>query len=96
MPQPPKQHKPDSDDSSDPKPILDPHRVRSYAKYSGMAFQMGIIILAGTLFGQWLDEKLQTGPYLTIFLALFSIFAALYVALKDFISPSKKKEDDQK
>lgn len=63
--------------------------TQDYMKYSGMAIQMGVIILAGTYAGIWLDEKLQTEtPWFTVGLALFSIFAALYVSLKDLF---KKK-----
>lgn len=54
-------------------------------KYSGMAMQMGIIILVGVYAGKWLDEHFQTAPYLTVALALFSIFAALYSTLKDLL-----------
>lgn len=58
--------------------------AQSYMKYSGMAIQMGVIILAGTYLGTWLDERFQTKtPWFTVGLALFSIFAALYVTLKD-------------
>lgn len=90
MSKPPKQHKPEDDND---KPVVDPQRLRSYARYSGMAIQMGITILLGTLLGQWLDEQLQTGPYLTVLLALFSIFAALYIALKDLFVPNKSSDD---
>jgi len=55
-------------------------------KYTGMAFQMGFIILAGTLAGQWLDSYFAfERPYLTVVCALFSIFAALYIVLKDLL-----------
>ena len=55
-------------------------------KYSGMAIQMGGIILIGTLIGEKLDSYLAAElPYLTILFALLSIFAALYVTLKDLI-----------
>jgi len=55
-------------------------------KYSGMVFQMGIIILIGTWAGKKADERLQTSkPYFTVALALLSIFIALYSALKDII-----------
>ncbi len=55
-----------------------------YMKYSGMAIQMGVIILIGVWAGQKLDERFQTlTPWFTVALALFSIFAALYVVLKD-------------
>lgn len=68
----------------------DPHdqhrqRVQNYMKYSGMAIQMGVIILVGVYAGKWLDEYFQTAPYLTVVLALFSIFAALYTSLKDLL-----------
>jgi F0F1-type ATP synthase assembly protein I len=54
-------------------------------KYSGMAIQMGVIILVGVFAGQKLDEYLQTAPYLTVVFALLSIFAALYSTLKDIL-----------
>jgi F0F1-type ATP synthase assembly protein I len=58
--------------------------AQNYMKYSGMAIQMGVIILIGTYAGMWLDEKMETAtPWFTVGLALFSIFAALYVTLKD-------------
>ena len=56
-------------------------------KYSGMAFQMGIIILIGTYAGTWLDKRFQTEtPWFTVILALLSIFAALYLTLKDLFT----------
>lgn len=64
--------------------------TQSYMKYSGMAIQMGVIILAGTYLGTWLDERFQTDtPWFTVGLALFSIFAALYVSLKDLFTKNK-------
>ncbi|TXB63072.1 AtpZ/AtpI family protein [Phaeodactylibacter luteus] len=59
-----------------------------------MAFQMGAIILLGTLGGQKLDTYFQTErPYLTVLLALLSIFAALYVTLKDLLFGGQNGED---
>lgn len=74
--------------------------AQNYMKYSGMAIQMGVIILIGTYAGTWLDERFQTStPWFTVGLALFSIFAALYVVLKDlFTSDSdarRKGNEDQ-
>ncbi|MEN0003989.1 MAG: AtpZ/AtpI family protein [Bacteroidota bacterium] len=61
--------------------------ARNYMKYSGMAFQMGAIILVGALIGQQLDEYYQLErPYLTGLFALLSIFAALYLSLKDLFT----------
>lgn len=68
---------------------LDKDKLRksanNYMKYSGMAIQMGAIILVGVLLGQKLDEYFQTDPYITVAMALFSIFAALYSTLKDLL-----------
>ena len=64
----------------------------AYLKYSGMAFQMGIIILIGAYAGKMLDGRFQTEkPYFTVLLALLAIFAALYISLKDlFVKPKDK------
>lgn len=57
----------------------------NYMKYSGMAFQMGAVILVGVFIGKKLDAYFETEPYLLIVMALFSIFAALYTTLKDLL-----------
>ncbi len=59
--------------------------TNSYMKYSGMAFQMGIIILIGVFVGKKVDAWLNTEPYLMVLFALLSVFAALYIVLKDLI-----------
>lgn len=68
-------------------PQEDPKRkkVQNYMKYSGMGIQMGVIILIGVYAGQKMDEYFATAPYLTVVMALFSIFAALYLTLKDLL-----------
>lgn len=61
--------------------------AQNYMKYSGMAIQMGVIILVGTYAGIWLDKRMQTEtPWFTVGLSLLSIFAALYVSLKDLFT----------
>lgn len=81
--------KPEKDRDEAPRKQVD-----AYLKYSGMAIQMGLIILIGTFAGQKLDAQLQTErPYLTVLLALLSIFAALYLTLKDILFQNDK--DDQ-
>lgn len=65
-------------------------RVRDFARYSGLAFQIGFVILLGTLLGKYLDKRfLMEKPIFTLCLSLFSVFAALYLALKDFIGKKK-------
>jgi F0F1-type ATP synthase assembly protein I len=60
--------------------------IKDFARYSGLAFQMTGIILVTVWGGVKLDK--QTGwhtPVFTIVLSLFGVFAAIYVAVKDFI-----------
>ena len=61
------------------------------ASYSGMAFQMGIIIALGTWGGVKLDEKFNLSPLFTIVCALLSIALAMYVMINKLTN--KKKED---
>jgi hypothetical protein len=52
-----------------------------------MSFQMAAIVLLLTLGGIKLDAHFNTKPVFTLILCLFSIVAALYISLKDFIKP---------
>jgi hypothetical protein len=72
------------------KGLLSPESARAFAKYSGMAFQMGLIIVLGVLAGQKLDAWLNTGRALTLVCSLLAVFLAMYIPLKDFIVPSDK------
>ncbi|MFP4487776.1 MAG: AtpZ/AtpI family protein [Bacteroidales bacterium] len=68
------------------KPPKKDSELKSYARYSGIAFQMIIIIGGMTFAGVKLDER-RGGetPVFTIILSLLGVFAALYTTLKDFI-----------
>jgi F0F1-type ATP synthase assembly protein I len=60
--------------------------LRDFGKYSGMAFQMIVIILVMTWCGIKLDKVLGLStPVFTIILSLLGVFAGIYTALKDFI-----------
>jgi len=62
----------------------------AYLKYSGLAIQMGLIILLGALLGKKLDAYFGTErPWFTIVFSLLAIFLALYVSLKDLITGKK-------
>lgn len=75
-----------SQKETDQKSQKKKHQLNSYLKYSTMAFQMGGIIVAGVLLGSWLDKRSQNEkPWFTIGIGLFSIFAALYITLRDFL-----------
>jgi F0F1-type ATP synthase assembly protein I len=60
------------------------NKLAQAAKYSGLAFEMIFIILAGVFGGIQLDELFNTSPILTALLALFAVFVAIYLAVKDF------------
>ncbi|MCX6280972.1 MAG: AtpZ/AtpI family protein [Bacteroidetes bacterium] len=67
----------------------DPERnLNQYAKYSGMALQMMVIIVAGAFGGLKLDEWLKTKPVLTVILSIASVFLAMYYVTRDLL---KKK-----
>jgi ATP synthase protein I len=70
---------PENSSSSKKKPL------NTYAKYSVMGFQMAAIIFGFTYAGIKLDEHFNKSPVFTTSLALFSIFLAIYFAIKDFI-----------
>ncbi len=60
--------------------------LRDYARYTGMATQMIVIILVTTWGGMKLDDLLgYEKPLFTIILSLLGVFAAIYTAVKDFI-----------
>jgi len=60
--------------------------LKTYAKYTGMGFQMLIIILIFTWAGSRLDERsANEKPVYTAILAILGVFVGLYTALKDFI-----------
>ena len=66
--------------------------MNDYAKYSGLAVQMAVIIGGGCYGGYKLDEHFgnKETPIYTIILSLVSIALAMYIVLKDFIKPKDK------
>lgn len=58
----------------------------SYAKYSSIAIQMGVIIALGVFGGVYLDELMHFRfPVFTVILSLVSVGAAIYIAIKDLL-----------
>lgn len=65
-------------------------QINAYAKYSGLAIQMGVIIGGLTWLGVFLDEKYNHGGKAwTLSLSLFGVFAALYLVIREVINMSK-------
>lgn len=60
--------------------------LNDYARFSGIAFQMAIIMLVGTFGGIKLDSKLKLQfPVFTIVLSLVSVGLAIYIVVKELI-----------
>ena len=60
-----------------------------FLKFSGLAFQMALIICVGSYSGNKLDAFLEKDiPLYTIIFSLLSDFLALYFVLKEVISQS--------
>ena len=59
--------------------------LNAYARYSGMAFQMMAIIVAGAFGGLKLDQWLSTRPVFTVILSIVSVFLAIYLVVKDLL-----------
>ena len=60
--------------------------LKSYAKYSSIAFQMLVIILLGVYGGIKLDEHLEMKfPVFTVVFAVISVILSIYYVIKDFL-----------
>jgi F0F1-type ATP synthase assembly protein I len=76
------------EEQQDKKNLNDPENngLSAFAKYSGIAVQMGVIIFLTTWGGIKLDRLAGfSKPVFTIILSLLGVFAAIWVAIKDFI-----------
>ena len=61
-------------------------RLNDLAKYSGLAFQMIVIILGGTFLGIKLDKWTEVEkPTFTIILILIAVILSMYYVIKDVI-----------
>lgn len=69
-----------------PKNNKSKNKLHNYARYSSIAFQMGIITVAGVWGGMELDKLLNTEfPFMTVVLSLLSVGLAIYISIKDLI-----------
>lgn len=64
----------------------------SYAKYSALAIQAGLIVFAGTFGGYKLDSYLNFKfPIFTLVLSLSSEFAAIWLLIRDVLKKNGSK-----
>jgi len=61
-------------------------KMKAWAKYSSMGFQMLAIMLLGVWGGMQLDKYLETSkPYFTICLTIIAVILAIYTSIKDLL-----------
>lgn len=67
------------------KPFDNKNPLNSYARYSGMAVQMIMIIFAGSFGGYKIDQWLELAfPFFTVILSLGSVALAIWLLIKEF------------
>jgi F0F1-type ATP synthase assembly protein I len=61
--------------------------LNAFARYSGLAFQIGGAVILGVLLGYWLDRQLETtkSHAFTITFTLMGVFLGLYSVIKDVL-----------
>ncbi len=60
--------------------------LNAYARYSSIAFQMLVIMLAGVFGGRELDKWVEWDfPVFTLMLTILAVFLAIYFVIKDLI-----------
>lgn len=60
--------------------------MKSYARYSGMAIQLGVTIALGAFVGRKVDEWLSLEqPLMTALFSLLATIAGIYLLVKDLV-----------
>ncbi|MBW6484025.1 MAG: AtpZ/AtpI family protein [Vicingaceae bacterium] len=78
------------------KPTKKPNSLNKFARLSGVAIQMGVIIFLGAYSGKLLDEKYPLNKkWFTIGLTLLGVIIALYTVLKQ-VNKINQEEDEEK
>jgi F0F1-type ATP synthase assembly protein I len=58
-------------------------QLKPYLKYSGLAFQMIVTLVAAAYAGQWLDEKQgNKNPWWTIAFMVVAVIGTMYMVIK--------------
>ena len=69
------------------------NQLNNYAKYSGIAFQMGLTVFGVTYLGVKLDEYLKLEfPIFTVIFSLVAVAIAMYNSIRDFINIGNKNK----
>lgn len=69
---------------------LKKNNVNNFIKYTNVGIEMLVVILVGVFGGIKLDEVFENeNQVFTIVCSLVAVFAAIYLAIKDFIKLGK-------
>ena len=72
------------------------NKLKTYAVFTGIAFEMMAIIGAGSFLGYKLDEKNNNEfPLFTLIFSLSAVLIAIYLVIKSVIKFSKDDEDKE-
>lgn len=67
-------------------------QLNTFARFSGIALQMGLTIYLGSLLGEWLDEKYPNEHELyTKICTLGAVFLAMFAVITQVTRIGKKK-----
>ncbi len=81
-------------DKEIPKKITESYK--SYGQYLGLGTQLAATIVLMFFLGRWLDQKLNTYPFLIIFFSILGGFAGIYNFIKTVLNLNEKKKIDKK
>jgi F0F1-type ATP synthase assembly protein I len=67
--------------------------LNQYARFSGVAIQMGVVIGVSAWGGKKLDDRFNLAkPYLTIVCSLLGVALALYLVIREVINMGKNND----
>lgn len=64
---------------------------RTYLRFAGVGVQFGLTIVLLTVFGIWLDGRLDTRPLFTVVLLLLSFVGGTWSLVRQVLGPDKKE-----
>lgn len=70
--------------------------IKEVAPYMGLGVQLAASIVIMLFVGQWLDEKFESEPVLTLIFAFIGGAAGLFNFIKAATKIEKKSENDEK
>ncbi len=62
--------------------MLSPNTLKVMTRASAMVLEMGILVVGGAFFGDWLDELLGTSPLFLLCLSMAMLAAGIFRILR--------------